>query len=450
MTTLVVHPADRPLAGSVPVASDESIGHRVLLLGALAHGETRVTGYSRAGDPESTASCLRALGVRIDEPSAGELAIHGVGLDGLRQVAGAAAALDCGASGATMDLLCGVLAAATFSATLSGDARLSRRAMTRVIAPLRARGAAIAGTSDPERDGETFAPLVLGPRPTGRRLAGLQYESASPSARVKTAVLLSGLYADGLTLFREPSVSPDHTERMLAALGVPLKTAGPLVQLDLGDWDRRLPAFALAIPGDLSAAAPLLAAAQIVPGSRVTIRGVGINPTRTGLLETARDMGAGLAVEPQGERGGEPVGLLHAWSAPLQPVALGGETIARSIDDLPVACALAARAAGTTRILSASEYPIESDGLAIMTGVLRAFGITCEEHAGGLAIEGRQEPLESAEVDTGGFPGVAMAATVLALAGRAPTRVRDAGCISRAFPKFVATLRALGARIDVE
>jgi 3-phosphoshikimate 1-carboxyvinyltransferase len=443
MTTLVVHPADRALAGSVPVASDESIGHRALLLGALAHGETRLWGYSRAGDQASTVFCLRALGVRIDEPSAGELVIHGVGLDGLREAAGA---LDCGASSATMDLLCGVLAAATFRSTLSGDPPLSRRPMTRVVAPLRARGAAIAAASDPVRDGETFAPLVFGPRPTGRRLAGLQYESASPSARVKTAVLLSGLYADGLTLFKEPSVSPDHTERMLAALGVPVGTVGPLVQLDLGDWDRRLAAFELTLPGDLSAAAPLLAAAQIVPGSRVTIRGVGTNPTRTGLLEIARDMGAGLAVEPQGERNGEPVALVHAWSAPLQSVVVGGETIARSIDDLPVACALAARAAGTTRVASAAEW----DDAAIMAGVLRAFGVACDERPDGLAIEGRREPLEGAEVDTGGVPGIAMAATVLALAGRAPTRVRDAGCIARAFPKFVATLRALGARIDVQ
>jgi 3-phosphoshikimate 1-carboxyvinyltransferase len=443
MTTLLVHPADRPLAGSVRVASDESIGHRALLLGALAQGETRLSGYSRAGDQTCTISCLRALGVRIDEPSAGELAIHGVGLDGLREAAGA---LECGASAATMELLCGVLAASPFRARLTCDAQLARRPLTRVVAPLRARGAAIAGTSDPACDGETFAPLVLGPRPGDRRLAGLQYESASPSARVKTAVLLSGLYAGGPTLFKEPSVSPDHTERLLAALGVPLRTVGPLVQLELADWDRRLPAFELTIPGDLSAAGPLLAAAQIVPGSRVTLRGVGCNPTRTGLLETARDMGAGLAVEPQGERSGEPVALLHAWSAPLRSIAIGGETVARAIDDLPAACVLAARANGTTRVASGEEW----DGAAIMAGVLRAFGVACEERPDGLAIEGRQGPLESAEVDAAGLPGVAMAATVLALAGRAPTRVRDAGCIARAFPKFVATLRALGARIDVE
>ena len=444
MTTLVVHPADRPLTGSVPVASDESIGHRALLLGALGHGDTRLSGYAHGGDNASTASCLRALGIRIAEPSAHELAISGAGLDGLREPAGA---LDCGASAATMELLCSVLAAAPFRVTLSGDERLSRRPMTRVVAPLRARGALIGGVSDPRRDGETFAPLIVGPTAAGRPLAGLQYESASPSARVKTAVLLSGLYAGGVTLFKEPSVSPDHTERMLEALGVPLRTVGPLVQIDLAGWDRRLPAFELAIPGDLSAAAPLFVAAQLVARSRVTMRGIGLNPTRTGLLEIARDMGAGLALEPQGERLGEPVGLLHAWSSPLRAVAVGGETIARSIGDLPSACALAARAKGTTRVTGAEEW---GDGVVAMAEVLRAFGVDCEERAGGLEIEGREEPLEGAVIDSRGVPEIAMAAASLALAGRAPTLVRDAACIAGIFPKFVATLRALGARVDVE
>ena len=334
MTTLVVHPADRPLTGSVPIASDESVGHRAILLGALGQGDTRLEGYSRGGGNGATLACLRALGVGIAEPSPGALVITGVGLDGLREPAGP---LECGGSAATLDLLCSVLAAAPFRVTLAGDARLSRLPVTRVVAPLRARGAAIAGSTDPARDGETFPPLVLGPRTprtAARRLAGLQYESASPSPRVKSAVLLSGLYADGPTLFNEPSVSADHTERMLGALGVPIRTVGPLVQLDLAGWDRRLPAFELALPGDVSAAALLIVAAQLVAGSRVTLRGVGTNPTRTGLLEIARDMGAGLAVEPQGERSGEPVALLHAWSAPLRAVAIGGETTARAIDEL--------------------------------------------------------------------------------------------------------------------
>ena len=318
--------------------------------------------------------------------------------------------------------------------------------MTRVVAPLRARGAAIAGSLDPAREGETFAPLVVGRQPAGRRLGGLQYESASPSARVKSAVLLSGLYADGPTIFKEPSVSPDHTERMLGAAGVPIRTVGTLVQLDLAGWQRRWPAFELAIPGDLSAAAFLIVAAQIVDGSRITLRAVGTNPTRTGLLEIARDMGAGLVVEPHGEHGGEPVGVLHAWSAPLRGVVVGGETIARAIDELPAACALAARATGTTRIANAEEW---GDGIAVMAGVLRSFGVACDVRPDGLEIEGREGPLEGADIDSGGAPAIAMVAAVLGLAGRAPTRVRGAACIARSYPKFVATLRALGARVDL-
>ncbi len=444
MTTLIVHPAQRPLVGSVPVPSDERIGQRALLLGALGLGDTRLTGYSLRGDRGSMAACLRALGVRMVEPSPTEIVITGAGVDGLREPVDA---LDCGASGVTMDLLCGVLAGAPFRAKLVGDAALSRRAMTRVVAPLRARGAAITGCRDPNRDGETFPPLIVGAPPAGRRLAGLQYESASPNAQVKSAVLLSGLYADGPTLFKEPSVSPDHTERMLGALGVPIRTVGPLVQLDLAGWDRRVPAFELAIPGDQSAAAPLILAAQVVAGSRVTLRGVGTNPTRTGLLEIARDMGAGIAVEPQGERGGEPVALIHAWTAPLRAVAAGGETVARAIDELPAACALAARAKGTTRIANAEEW---GDGLAITAGMLREFGVACQERPDGLDVEGREGPLEGADIDSRGAAGIAMIAAVLGLCGRAPTRVRDAACIATSYPKFVATLRALGTRIDVE
>jgi 3-phosphoshikimate 1-carboxyvinyltransferase len=443
MTTLVVHPAERPLTGSVPVASDRGIAQRALLLGALGHGETRLSGYARAGDTVTMVECLRALGVRVDAPSHSEVVVTGVGLDGLR----AAGPLDCGSSAGIMSLLGAVLAAAPFGTTLTGDAALSRRPLTRLVAPLRARGAVIAGTRVPGRDGEIFAPLALGPLAPGRRLTGLQYESASPNAQVKSAVLLSGLYAGGPTLFKEPSVSPDHTERLLDVLGVPVRTVGPLVQLDPEAWDRRIPAFDLTIPGDLAAAAALIVATHVVDGSRVTVRGVGTNPTRSGFLEIVRDMGGGLAIEPQGEHGGEPVGLAHAWSAPLRAVTVGGETTARAIDDLPAACALAARAAGTTRIANAEEW---ADGVAATAGMLRAFGVACEEAPDGLAIEGREGPLDGAEIDSAGDARVAMAAAALALAGRAPTRVKDAGCIGDVFPKFVATLRALGARIEIE
>jgi 3-phosphoshikimate 1-carboxyvinyltransferase len=212
-----------------------------------------------------------------------------------------------------------------------------------------------------------------------------------------------------------------------------------------------MPAFEIDIPGDVSAAAFVLVAAQIVEGSRVTVRGVGLNPTRTGILEIARDMGAGLSIEPQGDRSGEPVAELHAWSAPLRAIAIGGETVPRAIDEIPIACALAARAQGTTRIRDADELRHkESDRIATMARVLRAFGVDCEEAPDGLDVEGRPGALEPADVDSRGDHRIAMTASVLALVAGGPTRIRDAACIATSYPKFVATLRALGAQVDVE
>jgi 3-phosphoshikimate 1-carboxyvinyltransferase len=448
MTTLVVHPASGPLTGSIPVPSDKSIGHRALLFGALCEGETRIAGFSHGEDNVSTANALRAMGVRIDEPSPTDLVVHGVGLFGLLEPD---RDLDCGNSGTTMRLLCGVLAAQRFRAVLVGDETLSRRPMMRVGGPLRARGAIIEGRPHPVRAGEIIAPLRVGPLPEGQQLTELEYESPVASAQVKSAILLSGLYARGVTRFKEPTVSRDHTERLLGALGCPIRTVGSIVEFDPSGWNRRMPAMAIEIPGDVSAAAFPMVAAQIVEGSRVTVRDVGINPTRTGLLEIARDMGAGLTIEPQGERGGEPVAELHAWSAPLRSVAVGGETVPRAIDEIPIACALAARASGTTRISDAEELRHkESDRIATMARVLRAFGVSCSERPDGLDVEGKAGPLEAADVDSRGDHRIAMTAAVLALVARGPCRVRDAGCIATSYPKFVATLRALGAHIDVE
>jgi 3-phosphoshikimate 1-carboxyvinyltransferase len=447
VTTLVVHPATGPLTGSVPVPSDKSIGHRALLLGALCEGDTHITGFSHGEDNVSTANALRAMGIVIEEPSPTELVVHGKGLRGLTAPA---QDLDCGNSGTTMRLLCGTLAAAHFRATLVGDETLQRRPMMRVAAPLRQRGARIEGRKHPTRD-DILAPLVIGPLPDGSVLAALEYDSPVASAQVKSAILLSGLYADGVTRVREPSVSRDHTERMLSSLGCPLRAVGPVVELDPRGWDRRMPSFDMSIPGDVSAAAFVLVAAQIVEGSRVTARDVGVNPTRTGLLEIARDMGAGLAIEPQGERGGEPVAMLHASYAPLRAVLVGGETVPRAIDEIPIVCALAARASGTTRIHDAEELRHkESDRIATMAGVLRAFGVSCEERTDGLEITGREGLLDAAEVQSKGDHRIAMTAAVLALVARGPSRIRDAACIATSYPKFVATLRALGARVDVE
>jgi 3-phosphoshikimate 1-carboxyvinyltransferase len=448
LTRLVVHPGDKPLHGSVGVPSDKSIGHRALLFSALCEGVSRIKDFVAGEDNAATMACLRALGVRIEATGAREVTVHGVGLGGL---SAPTRELDCQNSGTTMRLLSGVLVAQPFRGVLVGDASLSRRPMGRIAEPLRARGGSIEGRPHPEKRGDITAPLALGPMQPGARLSELAYESPVSSAQVKSAVLLSGLFAEGPTYFKEPTVSRDHTERLLLALGVPIETTGPLVKLDPSGWSGVMPPLDVSVPGDLSAAAFLLVAAQLVPKSRVTVRAVGVNPTRSGVLEIARDMGAGLVVEPSGERGGEPLATLHAWPEPLHAAKLGGEVVARAIDELPILCALAARAAGVTTLSDAEELRVkETDRIAAIARVLRAFGVECEERPDGLVIHGKEGPLDAADVTSEGDHRIAMTAAVLALAARAPSVVRDVDCIGTSFPKFVATLRALGARVDVE
>ena len=448
MTDLIIHPAEGPLSGSVPVPSDKSIGHRALLFGALCTGKSRVTEFSYSADNVSTLAALRAMGVRIDEVSKSEAHVHGVGLYGLRAPA---APLDCGNSGTTMRLLLGILAPQAFESQLVGDHSLSRRPMMRVVGPLRSRGARIDGQPHPKKEGDVTAPLVVHALPEKDYLGSIEYESPISSAQVKSAILLSGLFAHGTTYFKEPSLSRDHTERMLSALGVPLRTVGTVVELDPAGWNGEMPALDVAVPGDISAAAFLFVAGQVVSGSRITTRDVGINPTRTGILEILREMRAGIEVEPHGERAGDPIALVHAWPEPLRGCLIAGERVARGIDEIPIACVLAARAHGTTAIRDAAELRVkESDRIAKMAEVLRGFGITCEEKPDGLDIEGRPEgKVGHADVASDGDHRIAMSACILGLVGDAPSRIRDVDCITTSFPKFVATLRGLGARIEV-
>jgi 3-phosphoshikimate 1-carboxyvinyltransferase len=447
VSTIVVHPVDKPLVGSVPVPSDKSIGHRALLFASLCEGESEIRGFSYGEDNVSTANAMRAMGVGIEDVDKSTVRVKGAGLFGLRAPSGP---LDCGNSGTTIRLLTGVLAAQTFQSTLIGDASLTKRPMMRVIGPLRARGAVIDGAPHPKKAGEVTPPLVVGPLPSGTELRELEYESPVASAQVKSAILLSGLYAHGTTWFKEPTLSRDHTERMMHALGVPLRTVATAVELDPAGWSGKMPAFSMEIPGDASAAAFLLVAAQTIEGSRVTVRGVGTNPTRTGLLEIARHMGAGLEVVPQGDQAGEPVAEISAWHQPMRGVLIGGELVPRAIDEIPIACVLAARAHGETTIRDAEELRVkESDRVATMVTVLRSFGVECSELPDGLVIQGKEGPLTAATVDSRGDHRIAMTAAVLALHGDGPTRITDCDCIATSFPRFVGTLRALGARVDV-
>lgn len=447
MGTLRIRPAARPLRGRVEVPGDKSIGHRALLFSALASGTSTLRGLSGGLDNLATARAFSSMGARYEEGRDDEgllLRVTGVGLDGLRMPSGH---IDCGNSGTTMRMIAGVLVAQRFGTRLTGDASLTRRPMRRIVDPLRARGGHIAGMKG-KKEGEHYPPLSVAPLVEGERLTGLEYRSEVASAQVKSALLLSGLWADGPTILGEPTLSRDHTERMLIALGVPLEVAGPLVALNPAGWSRTLPAFSWRVPGDVSSAAFVLAAAAMVPGSEVEIAGVGTNPTRTGILEVLRAMRARLDVAPRGESAGmEPVADLGLAHASLAPARIGGELVTRMIDEVPVLAALAATVKGKSEIRDAEELRVkESDRIATMVSVLRAFGADATELEDGLIVHGGQ-PLRGARVASDGDHRIAMSSALLGLCADGETFVDDADCIDTSYPTFVDTLVRLGADV---
>lgn len=443
MSSLVVRPQSRGLRGRASVPGDKSIGHRALLFAGLASGRSTLRGVSAGLDNRATSGALEAMGARYERRDE-VMVVDGVGLHGLRMPSGA---IDCGNSGTTMRMIAGVLVAQKFGTRLFGDASLTGRPMKRIVEPLRARGGHIAGSKG-KKEGEHYPPLSVAPLVEGERLTGLEYRSPVASAQVKSALLLSGLWADGPTIIAEPTLSRDHTERMLMALGVPLETAGPMVALDPGRWDRTLPPFEWTVPGDPSSAAFLLAAALMVPDSEIEITGVGTNPTRTGFLDVLRSMRARMDLVPKGDAAGtEPVGDLFARHGTLGPARVGGELTTRMIDEVPVLAALLATVPGKHEIRDAEELRVkESDRLATMASVLRAFGGDCTELDDGLVIHGGK-PLKCARVTSEGDHRIAMSAALLGLCAEGETTVEDAGCIDTSFPTFVDTLVALGASV---
>jgi 3-phosphoshikimate 1-carboxyvinyltransferase len=449
MTRLSVRPARSPLSGSVPVPSDKSISHRALILAALAGGVSELRGFSYGEDNVATQRAFQRMGVQIDDDAFGLLRVNGVGLDGLVAPDGP---IDCCNSGTTMRLLSGVLAGQHFPATLTGDASLVRRPMNRIVQPLRLRGARIEAAAHPTKPGELTAPLRIAPLPAGRRLEPLEYVLPVASAQVKSALLLSGLFASGPTLVREPLVSRDHTERMMHSIGIPIETAGPIVKLHPPAGPKSLPPFRVDLPGDLSAAAFVLAAGIVVESSVVTTRRTGLNPTRSGFLDIIQRLGGTWGITPRGETLGEPFGEVSARHTPLRGTSIGGELALRAIDEIPIASALAARARGVTEFHDVGELRVkESDRIAAIVELLRAFGVAAEEGEDGFSVEGRPDaPLSAAHVDSHGDHRIAMTAAVLALVADGESRIEHADCIATSFPRFVGTLRALGADVEVE
>jgi len=435
MGALTITPG-RPLKGTITVPGDKSITHRALILTALAEGTSVLSSYCRGEDCLNTMRALRALGVRIEE-TPGELTVYGKGFWGLSEPPGP---IDCGNSGTGIRLLSGLLAGQDFFTVLTGDESIRRRPMGRVVKPLREMGAVIAG-----RKGGELAPLAI----TGKRLHGIEYASPVASAQVKSSLLLAGLFAEGVTRLSEPRLSRDHTERMFQHLGIPLTREGGTLVLQgrpAVGWAGR----SVVIPGDFSAAAFFIVGATIVPGSDISIRNVGLNPTRTGLLDVMRMMGADIQTLSQRQQGGEPVADLQVRSAPLKGVTIGSDLIPQTIDEFPILCVAAAVAHGDTVISGAEELRVkESDRIATMSNELKAIGAQIIERSDGMLIHGLGRAWENGRLQAAGTPQshgdhrVAMSLAIGGLTAGERMTIADTDCVETSFPDFDATLCAL-------
>lgn len=425
-TVVRVRPATGPLGGAIRVPGDKSIAHRAIMFGAIAHGRTTVRGVGGGEDNASTIRVLRALGVAI-EREGDVVRIEGRGPEGLSE---APDVLDCGNSGTTMRLMAGILAGRPFVSRLDGDASLRRRPMGRVTEPLGRMGAHF--SSDGGRP-----PIEI----RGGALVPASFDLAVASAQVKTALLLAGLQSEGETVVREPAPSRDHTERLLPAFGGNVGRRSSTEVAVRGP--QRLRGTEVEVPGDPSAAAFWLVAGSIVPGSRLVVRGVCANPTRTGALDVLRSMGARIAVESRDPVGEEPVADLEVEGARLRAVEVAGETMLRAIDEFPVLAVAAALAAGETRFLDAGELRVkESDRIAAMAAGLRNLGAEVSELPEGLVVRG-PTVFGGGVVESHGDHRIAMAFAIAALVARAPVEIRGAEAIAVSDPGFLDTLERI-------
>ena len=430
MSQIEIRPLRR-LDAEFSVPGDKSVSHRGIMLGGLAAGSTRLRGFLPGEDCLSTLHALQALGCRVDRVAPHEVVIEGRG----GKLLAPAEPLDCGNSGTTMRLLSGIVAGQSFTTRLFGDASLSRRPMGRVAEPLRQFGAEILCESPGDRP-----PLTI----RGAQLRAIDFASKVASAQVKSCVLLAALQAEGKSTFREPVLSRDHTERLLPAFGASLRKDKQTLILH---GPQRLEGTELDVPGDFSSAAFWLVLAAGLPGSRLTLRQVGLNPTRTALISALLRMGANL-VEKVEQPTPEPMGtIVVQGSGRLKATTVSGAEIPNLIDEIPILAVAAALAEGVTEIKDAAELRHkESDRLAVVSRNLRLFGVPVEERPDGLAIEGGRT-LVGAEVESDGDHRIAMSAAILGLLAKGKTLVKDTACIETSYPGFarqVALLQELG------
>ena len=418
------------LLGAISVPGDKSISHRSVLIGALCDGETRVRGFGRSGDTESSIAAVRACGAEIVEEDVDTLLVRGVGVRGLGAPGGP---IDCGNSGTTMRLLAGILAGQRGSFELVGDESLSRRPMERIAEPLRRMGAAVATT-----DGTP--PLRI----AGAELEAIDYLLPVASAQVKSAVLLAGLNARGRTSVVEPLPTRDHTEIMLAAAGARLARRGNGASVERAE---RLELDALEVPGDFSSAAPFIVAATLLAGSELVIQGVGLNPRRTGLIDVLERMGARIAVFNRRHAGGELVGDLEVRSAELTATAVVPDEVPLLVDELPLFALAAAHARGDSSVAGAQELRVkETDRVDMVVTALRALGVRAEAREDGFRVRGVPSRPRGGAVDSGGDHRIAMLGAVAGLSSRDGVEVRGAEAVAVSFPGFFQLLDSVTQR----
>jgi len=421
------------LNGTIRVPGDKSISHRSIMLGSLAEGTSKVTGFLDGEDCLATLNAFRAMGVEIEGPENGKVTVHGVGLQGLKAPDGP---LYMGNSGTSIRLMSGILAGQKFDTELTGDASLSKRPMKRVTNPLAEMGAKIETA-----EGGTPPLKTHG----GSDLKGIDYELPMASAQVKSCVLLAGLYADGETCVTEPATTRDHTERMLRGLGYEVRQEGNKVCLTGGG---SLKAQDIDVPSDISSAAFYLVGASIAPGSDLLIKHVGMNPTRTGVIDILKLMGADIEVMNECDVGGEPVADLRVRSARLKGINIPEELVPLAIDEFPALFVAAACAEGETILTGAEELRVkESDRIQVMADGLTACGIDAEPQPDGIRIQGGQ--ITSGEVWSHGDHRIAMSFAMAALRSSGEIRIHDCANVNTSFPNFAGIAGEVGLEIQV-
>jgi len=431
--SLLATGGSNPLRGTIRVPGDKSISHRAIMLGAIAEGETQVSGFLEGADAISTMNAFRALGVRIKGPEQGQVKVLGLGMRGLT---GADHDLDCGNAGTAMRLMMGLLAGQNFSSTLMGDESLSKRPMRRVADPLAMMGAQIV-----TREGRPPVRILA-----SSGLHGIDYSMPIASAQVKSALLLAGLYAEGFTRIHEPAPTRDHTERMLKGFGVKLDIDGAARSLQGG---QKLHACEIDIPADVSSAAFFLVAASIIPGSDLILAHVGMNPTRTGIVQILKLMGARIDLMNPREVGGEPVADLRIRSSQLKGIEVPSSLVPLAIDEFPVLFVAACFAAGRTTVRGAEELRVkESDRIAAMEAGLIACGAKVQATADGMIIEGQPDgSFNSCVIESLGDHRIAMAFAVAGQRSAQHITILDTNNVATSFPGFVELARSCGMQL---